>query len=111
MKIWDPLYSIEEADKIIVGFGSEADRIRHYFNKTYTYSPLHKQDLFDMKIIDLDNILFPQLKEQFEKNPEAQWIFLGGNHAITPRITKRVHPKTLLSLDAHLDLLEDSRYK
>jgi len=111
MKIWEPLYSVKEADKVIVGFGTEADVIRKYFNKTFTYSPIHKKDLFDMKIIDLGNLSFEDFGKEFQKNPKANYIFLGGDHAITPKITEIVKPKNLLSLDAHLDLLIDSKYK
>jgi len=106
MKIWNPLYSVEEADKVICGFGEEADVVRKYFNKTFTYSPIHKKDLFEMKIVDLGNLSFSEFEVQFQKNPKAQYIFLGGDHSITPQLTKITKPKSLLSLDAHLDLLD-----
>ena len=129
MKIWKPLHKLEEAEKIILGVpfsaksssykGSEKAPgvIRKAFQNYWTYD-LNRGDLFDKKIVDLGDLkktnsystlekeLNKKIKEIKKKNSEAQIIFIGGDHSITPIITKALKINTYLCLDAHFDLMD-----
>ena len=110
MQIWKPLYKLEEADTVLIGLHPVADKVREHFNCTYTFDLERRQDLFDRKIHDTGNIRLTQLPGIIKKtNPRAKIIFIGDSHYITEQICKTLKPKSLLSLDAHLDMLDQSK--
>ena len=130
MKIWKPLYKIEEAEKIILGVpfaekvtgkkGAEKapDALRKAFLNSWGYDFDKKKDLFDEPIVDLGNIpktssfktleknLTKKIKQIRKKNEAAKIIFIGGDHSITQITTKALSIKSYLSLDAHFDLID-----
>ncbi len=131
MKIWKPLYKIQEAEKVIIGVpfsgkvtgkkGAEKapDALRKAFLNSWTYDLNKQKDLFDQPIIDLGNTpktssfktleknLTKKIKEVKTKNPNAKIIFIGGDHSITQITTKALAVTSYLSLDAHFDLMND----
>ena len=129
MKLWKPLYKIEEAEKIIIGVPFEAkasgkkgtskapDALRKEFLNSWTYDLNKKKDLFDEPIIDLGNIpktnsfqklekeLAKKIKQIKQKNQSAKIIFIGGDHSITQITTKALNILSYVSFDAHFDLM------
>jgi len=134
MRIWDPLYRVEEADWVILGvpFGKNVtgekgtekapDAIRKWFNNFWTYDINKGRDLFDRKIVDLGDVkgtnfktleknLTKKIKDIRKKNKHTKILFLGGDHSITQITAKALKPASYLCLDAHLDLDENKKNK
>lgn len=130
--LWRPLYTIEEAEKIILGvpYGSSElgesntlfvpNRIRELFRDFFwTYDIERRKDLFDLKIVDIGNVIpSPSsfeitskrienvIKWVLDKNSNVRFVFLGGEHSITFPIAKTLKLKSILSLDAHPDFCD-----
>lgn len=121
--IWKPLYTIEEAEKIVIGipYGVAKDapqRIRELFRSNFWTYDLERGDLFDKKIVDLGDVKVASydsliknleniVREILGKNPDVRIVFLGGEHSVTFPIAKALKIKSILSLDAHPDLCNE----
>lgn len=129
--LWKPLYRLEEAEIIVLGipYGSKElgeplqiqapNKLRDFFaNYFWSYDLERGKDLGERKIVDLGNIPCSEnfedmarkvdetLKEIREKNPNAKFLFLGGQHSITQATARALKPSSILSLDAHPDLCD-----
>ncbi|GEM_PF-2706279 len=128
--LWKSLYKLEEADWVVVGIpweGSVSARkgtakapgaLRKWFQDYWTYDMKKKADLTDRKIVDLGDIsvgttyssmangVAKTVKMIKEKNKKAKILFIGGDHSVTPAITKNLKIKNFLMMDAHLDLMD-----
>lgn len=132
MKLIDTLYKIEEAEWVILGIPFEGkisaksgcskapDAIRKAFRDYWTFNLDKKMDLADRKIVDIGNIkansyekieneISKKITEIKKKNKSTKILFIGGDHSITPLITKTLGVKEYLCLDAHFDL--NNKYK
>jgi len=128
MKLWNSLYTIEEAKEAIIGIpfsgkvtafkGAEKapQALRRFFKNYWTYDISKKEDLFDKPIIDLGDVkanTFKSLEKKLTKkiasvlevNPSIHFIFIGGDHSVTQITTKALGIKSYLCLDAHFDLV------
>ncbi|MCD6381849.1 MAG: arginase family protein, partial [Candidatus Aenigmarchaeota archaeon] len=94
--------------------------IREYFDYFYEYDDDHNHNIYDIPFYDVGDVKVKQKNYQKTKeivlnvlrelkiiNPNAKFIFLGGDHLITPMVVEALKPRNLVSLDAHLDLLEN----
>ncbi len=131
--LWKPFCELKEAEKVIIGipFGATQiggpsnthhapNRLRNLFRtKFWTYDFERKEDLLNRKIYDLGNIkpaekfdvLTKRIQEVvnwvLKQNPSAKIITIGGEHTVTFPVAKTLRPKTLLSLDAHPDFVDE----
>lgn len=92
--------------------------VREFFDYFYDFDLEENKSIYELPFYDAGDIIVSKsyektkkiVKEVIEKirkvNPNAKFVFIGGDHLITPMITDALKPKSLLSLDAHLDLLE-----
>jgi agmatinase len=130
--IWENLYSLKEADIIILGvpFDSTSteipgtrfapNRIREDFQVHIASFDSELGDLESIKLYDAGNVevyhgnpqktgeeIYASVKQLIEENPKARLITLGGEHSITPPIVRALSEKKkfqYLCYDAHLDL-------
>ncbi|MFH0986684.1 MAG: arginase family protein [Candidatus Micrarchaeota archaeon] len=129
--VWEPLYTVEEAEWIILGIpyikktravkdGCEKapKEIRKWSRDFWTYDPKTGRDLFDEKIVDLGDIKAGSFESTFsnarmiidlirKKNKNAKILFLGGDHAVSEMTVKSIKPKSALVFDAHMDLMNE----
>jgi agmatinase len=129
--LWKSLYKIEEADWIVLGIPWEGSvyakngtskapsALRKWFQNCWTYDHEERADLTDRKVVDVGNVavgktysqtaknIAKKIKDIREKNKKAKILFIGGDHSITPPITKSLGIDSFLMLDAHLDLTSE----
>lgn len=129
MKLIDSLYKLNEAEWVVVGIpfsgkvsalkGSEKapNALRRHFQDYWTYDLKRQRDLSDIPIFDagdvkaktyasLDKELSKKIADIKKKNWKAKILFIGGDHSITPLITKQLKIHSFLALDAHFDLMD-----
>ncbi len=129
MKLWKRLYTVEEAEKAVIGVpfagkvtafkGAEKapQALRKFFKNYWTYDLDRGEDLFDKPIIDLGDVkansfktlekkLTKKINDVLEANPGISFVFIGGDHSITQITTKALGVKSYLCLDAHFDLVD-----
>ncbi len=92
--------------------------IRKYFDYFYEYDLDSKKSIYSIPFYDAGDVIVTKnfdeakrrvthvLEEIRVEKPDSSFIFLGGDHLITPMVMEVLRPKSALILDAHLDLLE-----
>ncbi|MGD9380235.1 MAG: agmatinase [candidate division WOR-3 bacterium] len=93
--------------------------IRQCAENVEDYSPYQDKSLLDLKICDLGDIEFSgedwlgQIEEEVGNvyDKKKHFVFLGGEHTITPPIVRAVKEKhgdfSLVQFDAHCDLRDE----
>ena len=127
MKLIDSLYKMNEAEWIVLGIpfsgkvsalkGSEKapTSLRSHFQDYWTYDMRRQKELADIPIFDagdvkaksyasLEKELSKKIRDIKKKNWKAKILFIGGDHSVTPIITKQLKIQSFLALDAHFDL-------
>ena len=125
-------YSIQEADVIFLGipFSSTSISCSSIFGPVLTreslklaegYEEVPGRDVFkSLKVCDIGDLdvvpgdysltaerINETIKEIREVNKKAFLVFIGGEHLITLPIAEALKPKTIVQLDAHMDLRKD----
>jgi agmatinase len=96
--------AIREALKLIEGYDSKS--------KVNIFEKLKIADLGDIEIVPGSYKLTAErvketIKEIKEKNPKAFLLFFGGEHLISLPIIESLNPETVVSFDAHTDLMNE----
>jgi agmatinase len=131
MKLYYANSSQDEAQVIVLGFpydrtssfipGSRfgPQYMRQCAENIEDYSPYQDRSLYDLKVCDLGDIEFHgedwlgQIEEEVGNvyDKKKHFVFLGGEHTITPHIVSAVKGKhgdfTLVQFDAHCDLRDE----
>ena len=131
MKLYYANSSLKDADVVV--FGLPYDRtssfipgsrfgpqyIRQCAENIEDYSPYQEKSLNDLKVCDLGDVEFhgEDWLGQIEKeignvyNRAKSYVFLGGEHTITPPIVRAIRKKygdfSLVQFDAHCDLRDE----
>lgn len=131
MKLYYATSSFEDADIVVKGlpydrtssfipgsrFGPQY--LRQCADNVEDYSPYQDKSLFDLKICDLGDIQFHgkdwllQIEKEVSRiyEKEKKYVFLGGEHTITPPIIRAIRKTygrfSLVQFDAHCDLRDE----
>jgi agmatinase len=131
MKLYYANSSLKDADVVV--FGLPYDRtssfipgsrfgpqyIRHCAENIEDYSPYQDRSVYDLRICDLGDIQFHgedwlgqierEVTDIYDK--KKRFIFLGGEHTVTPWIIKSIKKIfgqfSLVQFDAHCDLRDE----
>ena len=93
--------------------------LRKYFDHYYSYDLESGLDLYELPIFDAGDVKVTKSFEETKrrvievvkylrsKNPSIRFCFIGGDHLVTPMLVEALGVRSLISLDAHLDLLSE----
>lgn len=135
-KSFVPVFPLQDADICFLGipFDSTAGAVsnqrfgpvlvREALKNIVTYVPEKKKNpLRDLKICDLGNVdvalgdyeetafrIKDTIHSMRKANKKVFPVFIGGEHLATLPVVEALKPKTIVQLDAHMDLVKSSGY-
>ncbi len=126
-------YSLDEADVCFLGIPFDSTAlaegnqrfgpvtVREALKTRISYIPEKKSNPFgDLKISDIGDIdwvpgsfdrtserVKDTLEDVQDRNSDLFFVFIGGEHSVTLPVVQELKPRTVVQMDAHLDMAED----